>query len=140
VEAHAIAPIPSARAKRPHVPEQLDLIVQRLLSKIPSGRYAIPAEVEEALRPFDTVTPVTKSAPDSNLYPKKLGPGLHGKWILVACCLLVLLLLGVVSLWKFLKCKGRESPSQAPQTFPRQELLERSTRLCAAPLFLVHML
>jgi hypothetical protein len=51
-DAHVSAPVPSVRAVRPDVPQQLEAVVRRLLAKDPAERYATPAELREALRPF----------------------------------------------------------------------------------------
>jgi serine/threonine protein kinase len=50
--AHALAPVPPIRDRRPEVPEGLAALLVRLLAKSPADRPATPAEVEAALRPF----------------------------------------------------------------------------------------
>jgi hypothetical protein len=52
--AHALAPVPPIRDRRPEVTEGLAALLVRLLAKSPADRPATPAEVEEALRSFAT--------------------------------------------------------------------------------------
>jgi tRNA A-37 threonylcarbamoyl transferase component Bud32 len=52
MRAHAEAPVPPIRDKRADVPEALAAVLERLLRKDPSARYAAPAEVARALEPF----------------------------------------------------------------------------------------
>jgi hypothetical protein len=52
MEAHAHAPAPPIRGRRPEVPDGLAAVLARLLAKDPAARFATPAEVAEALRPF----------------------------------------------------------------------------------------
>jgi hypothetical protein len=50
--AHAQAPVPDIRAARPDLPEGVAAVLDRMLAKAPADRFATPAEVAEALRPF----------------------------------------------------------------------------------------
>jgi hypothetical protein len=52
MKAHVEAPVPSVRGLRPDVPEQLAAVLQRMLTKDPTGRFAGAAGVVAALRPF----------------------------------------------------------------------------------------
>lgn len=54
MKAHATQPPPPVRQRRPDVPAALDAVIQRLLAKRPSQRYATPAEAAAALEPFAT--------------------------------------------------------------------------------------
>ena len=51
-KAHVESPIPSLQDFRRDIPPELDAIVQRLLAKDPTDRYATPAEVAEVLARF----------------------------------------------------------------------------------------
>jgi hypothetical protein len=44
--------VPSVRRARPDVPAELAAVLERMLAKNPADRYATPAEVVAALRPF----------------------------------------------------------------------------------------
>jgi serine/threonine protein kinase len=50
--AHAHAPVPPVRVKRPDVTDGLAAVLERLLAKKPEERYATPAEVAVVLEPF----------------------------------------------------------------------------------------
>jgi tRNA A-37 threonylcarbamoyl transferase component Bud32 len=50
--AHAAAPLPSLRERRPDVPPELEAVLRKLMAKDPAQRYATPAEVVRALQPF----------------------------------------------------------------------------------------
>lgn len=50
--AHSQAPRPPIRELRPDVPDAVAAVVERMLAKTPSDRFANPGEVVEALRPF----------------------------------------------------------------------------------------
>ncbi len=52
IMAHSQEPIPPIRATRPDVPEGLAAILERLLAKSPADRFATPAELSTALKPF----------------------------------------------------------------------------------------
>jgi serine/threonine protein kinase len=52
MKAHVEAPVPPIQERRPEVPDGLVVVLDRLLAKDPADRYATPAEVVEALRPF----------------------------------------------------------------------------------------
>ncbi|HEY7427308.1 MAG TPA: bifunctional serine/threonine-protein kinase/ABC transporter substrate-binding protein, partial [Gemmataceae bacterium] len=49
--AHAQAPIPPLRERRPNVPEHLAAVLERMLAKKPADRFGTPAEVAAALAP-----------------------------------------------------------------------------------------
>jgi hypothetical protein len=51
MKAHVEAPVPSVRGLRPDVPEQLAAVLERMLTKDPTGRFA-GAAVFAALQPF----------------------------------------------------------------------------------------
>ena len=50
--AHTREPVPSIRGLRPDVPVGLSRVLDRMLAKSPSDRFATPAEVASALAPF----------------------------------------------------------------------------------------
>jgi eukaryotic-like serine/threonine-protein kinase len=50
--AHAQAPRPSVRSRRPDVPEEVDSIVQKMLAVEPGQRYQTPLAVAESLASF----------------------------------------------------------------------------------------
>ncbi|MBL8797432.1 MAG: response regulator, partial [Planctomycetia bacterium] len=50
-------PAPSARARRPDLPHELDAVVTRMLATHPEQRYATPQEVMRALFPFLSAVP-----------------------------------------------------------------------------------
>lgn len=50
--AHMQKPVPPIRDKRDDVPEELVVILERLLAKRPDERFATPGEVATALQPF----------------------------------------------------------------------------------------
>jgi serine/threonine protein kinase len=52
MKAHVEAPVPPIRERRPDVPEQLALTLERMLAKDREGRFASPADVVQALQPF----------------------------------------------------------------------------------------
>ncbi len=52
LKAHALAPVPPVREKRPDVPEALAAVLTRLLAKDPAARFGRAAEVAEALAPL----------------------------------------------------------------------------------------
>ena len=52
--AHAYAPVPSIRERRPDIPEGLATLLNRLLAKSPDDRPTTPAEVAEALTQYAT--------------------------------------------------------------------------------------
>jgi serine/threonine protein kinase len=71
MKAHAEAPVPSIQERRPDVPDGLAAVLKRLLAKRPADRYATPAEVAEALRPFTTGAeqPPIQATPDPKPSP-----------------------------------------------------------------------
>jgi hypothetical protein len=52
MEAHAQAPVPPLRDRRPEVPEELAAVLERMLAKAPADRFATPGEAAAALQPF----------------------------------------------------------------------------------------
>jgi hypothetical protein len=52
MKAHAEAPVPPIRERRPDVPEELAAVLARMLAKDPAERYATPGEVAVALQRF----------------------------------------------------------------------------------------
>jgi urea transport system substrate-binding protein len=52
LKAHAEVSAPPIRQRRPDVPEQLAMVVARMLAKDRNGRFATPAEIVAALHPF----------------------------------------------------------------------------------------
>ena len=55
--AHRKQPIPSLKARRPDVPDWLDLAFQKMIAKEPAGRFASMAEVCQALVPRGKPSP-----------------------------------------------------------------------------------
>ena len=53
--AHAQAPVPSLRERRPEVPQPIVDVVDRMLAKKPGQRFGAPAEVAAALEPYAAV-------------------------------------------------------------------------------------
>ena len=52
--AHASQPVPSLQRLRPDAPQELESLLQRLLAKKPTDRFATPQDVATALTPFCT--------------------------------------------------------------------------------------
>jgi hypothetical protein len=52
LRAHADAPVPPVRQRRPDVPAALAALLERMLAKDPADRPATPGEVADALGPF----------------------------------------------------------------------------------------
>jgi urea transport system substrate-binding protein len=52
LKAHAELSAPPIHQRRPDVPEQLAMVVARMLAKDRDGRFATPAEIATALQPF----------------------------------------------------------------------------------------
>jgi serine/threonine protein kinase len=52
MKAHVEAPVPPIRERRPDVPERLAAVLERMLAKDRTGRFASAARVAAALRPF----------------------------------------------------------------------------------------
>jgi serine/threonine protein kinase len=52
LEAHRTAPIPSVRLRVNEVPEEVDLVLAKMMAKDPADRYQSMIEVREALLPF----------------------------------------------------------------------------------------
>jgi len=50
--AHLSEPVPSIKAVRPDIPDELAAVVDRMLAKSPSDRFATPGQVAAALAPF----------------------------------------------------------------------------------------
>jgi serine/threonine protein kinase len=52
MKAHVEVPVPPIQECRPDVPEELAIILERMLAKDREGRFASPADVARALQPF----------------------------------------------------------------------------------------
>ena len=52
MKAHVEMPVPPIQERRPDIPEDLALILERMLAKDREGRFASPADVVQALQPF----------------------------------------------------------------------------------------
>ena len=52
LNAHVHQPVPPIRSFAPDVPEELAVILERMLAKDPGNRFATPAELAAALEPF----------------------------------------------------------------------------------------
>jgi serine/threonine protein kinase len=50
--AHETAPVPPVRGERPEVPAELAAVLERLVAKQPTARFATPTEAAQALAPF----------------------------------------------------------------------------------------
>ena len=53
--AHVQAPVPPIRDHRSEVPEAVAGVIERMLAKSPDERFSTPAEVAEALAPFERI-------------------------------------------------------------------------------------
>jgi hypothetical protein len=108
LKAHAEAPVPPIRQYRPDVPDGLVAVLERMLAKDPAGRYATPAEVAEALRPFAAPSPPAQAAslpaPAEARTAPAASPGRGRRWkrpvLAPACAVLAVLLLGAMW-WRF---------------------------------------
>ena len=60
--AHALAPVPPLRERRPDVPEHLTAVLDRMLAKKPADRFGTPAEVAAALAPQEAEISRPKSS------------------------------------------------------------------------------
>ncbi len=67
--AHANAPIPTARVRRPEVSADLDVVLAKMMAKAPAGRYQTPQELAAALAPFAAgadLSAVAETIPPAN--------------------------------------------------------------------------
>jgi serine/threonine-protein kinase len=114
--AHANEPVPSASARRPGLPREVDLVFQKALAKRPEHRYTSGRELVDALRDAlfasatdeTVVLPPRASAPPAAAAPTRLAR----RWPYV----LVLLLLGALAggLLAFALTRGGDHHSVAP--------------------------
>jgi hypothetical protein len=108
MKAHVEAPIPPLQERRPEVPDGPVAVLDRLLAKDPDDRYATPAEVVEALRPFTVERPQerTDRSPAARLYlrlsPSKLlggkAPGRPRPRRTIGCSLQLAITLSAIAL------------------------------------------
>jgi hypothetical protein len=113
LERHRLAPVPSARALRPEVPDGLDALVRRLMSKAPEARYASPAEMLAALTPPSVPSSgphETSGTQKSFETPKRAAPRKGALVGVVAAALLGLLFLAAA--------RYDPPPSAAPASPP----------------------
>jgi len=100
MKAHAEAAVPPIREQRPDVPEGLAAILARMLAKDPRERYATPAEVAAALRPFVALPP---GPADRACAPPAAAPTRPGREkrlaLLAAAVVLIGLLVGGLCKW-----------------------------------------
>jgi serine/threonine-protein kinase len=114
--AHANEPVPSASARRPDLPREVDLVFQRALAKQPQHRYPSARAFVDALRDalFASATDETVVMPAPVPVSRPVAPpaGPTRRWPYV----LVLLLLGALAggLLAFALTRGGEHHNAAP--------------------------
>jgi serine/threonine-protein kinase len=64
--AHGVEPPPRLSAVRPGVPQEVEMIVQRLLAKHPDDRFQTAAELTDALHPWAVSGPIPWAPPPSS--------------------------------------------------------------------------
>jgi tRNA A-37 threonylcarbamoyl transferase component Bud32 len=104
MKAHAESPVPPIRQDRPDVPEGLAAVLERLLAKDAGQRYATPAEVAAALRPFATTgqpLQLTVAGRASSTASAAGARRWQRRGLVVAAAALVALLVGALW-WRFL--------------------------------------
>jgi urea transport system substrate-binding protein len=96
--AHRSAPVPPLRQLRSDVPEELVGVLDRMLAKKPSDRYATPAEVVEALSPFagPDLFPSGARSTGSAVRPAPRRKWWFGKAAIIGYLMLLLLAGGLV--------------------------------------------
>jgi hypothetical protein len=100
------------RSLRPEVPAALAALVSRLLAKDPADRYAIPAEVARALRPFTTGEgpPTVEHVPGAR---RTIGCSFQ---LAITLSAILLIVLGALGTWAWLGHRGL--PSSGPPVDP----------------------
>jgi serine/threonine-protein kinase len=96
------------RVHAPWIPEELEIVMQRAMARVPGERYATMTELDAALSLFDVLPHPDSPAPKSNVRPQllsRLGSmtddvdvgSARGQVVLLLVSVLVLLLLGLVT-------------------------------------------
>jgi serine/threonine protein kinase len=78
--AHVVAPIPSLVENCAGCPQELEEVYETMLAKDPRQRYAVPAEVAEAMAEFadaEELAEVIAAIPDDQARTAASSPGLH---------------------------------------------------------------
>ncbi len=96
-----IPPVPDIRTIRPDIPQPVAAVLEKMLAPNPDGRYATPAEVAEALKPFTAKSNLkqlalaaSSDAPPRVIPPKKRFSGRLRRWVIGLSLLLGILLAG----------------------------------------------
>ena len=77
--AHQTKPVPSIRKRRPDIPIEIEAIIDRMMAKSPDDRYAIPAEVAEALAPWAALANPAPTSMELNPLPLAIAQLLQNK-------------------------------------------------------------
>jgi serine/threonine protein kinase len=91
--AHLAEPIPSIKAARPDVPDELAAVVNRMLAKSPSDRFEDPGQVATALKPF-TVSSDLRALMSRRIPPPPPDSQSRWLWKLLAVAAALLLIVG----------------------------------------------
>jgi len=137
MRAHALAPVPPIRERRPDVSAELAAVLDRMLAKEPENRFATAADVAAALAPFTVGAnlpwlhaPRVQAAGDQPVTASLPPPKPRRRWrlVAVALALLIALIATVVILIRAALASGRSKP----QTI-RPTIRKRMTRLWSSP-------
>ncbi|TWU11767.1 Serine/threonine-protein kinase PknH [Symmachiella macrocystis] len=97
----SIPPVPNIRTIRGDIPKQVAAVIERMLAPNPDQRYATPADVAEALKPFAAKSNLKQlalaaadDAPSRTMSPPKRFGGRLGRFMIAAAALLGMTLAG----------------------------------------------
>jgi len=97
----SIPPVPNIRTIRGDIPKPVAAVIQRMLAPHPDQRYATPADVAEALKPFAAKSNLKQlalaaadDAPSRTMMPPKRFGGRMGRFVIAAAALLGIALAG----------------------------------------------
>ncbi len=97
----SIPPVPNIRTIRGDIPKPVAAVIQRMLAPNPDQRYATPADVAEALKPFAAKSNLKQlalaaaaDAPSRTMTPPKRFGGRLGRFVIAAAALLGMTLAG----------------------------------------------